>query len=96
MKKTRQSYSANFKAKIVLLAIEGDLTVAQISSKHSIQANQVTRWKQEALAALPGLFDKKSKNEDQLIEKKAEIDTLYKQVGKLTIQNEFLREKLFP
>ena len=35
-KVTRKRYSADFKAKIALEAIKGDLTLAELSSKHGI------------------------------------------------------------
>jgi len=40
-----RTHSAAFKAKISLLALKGEMTIAQISSKFSIHATQITRWK---------------------------------------------------
>jgi len=94
MAKKRQYHNAEFKAKVALEAIKGEKTIAQICSKFKIDASQVTRWKKEALDNLGTIFNKKKDSELQ--EKVDEINTLYKQVGKLTIQNEYLREKLFP
>lgn len=36
MQTTRKRYSAEFKAKVALEAIRGDLTLAELSSKHGI------------------------------------------------------------
>ena len=94
MSKKRQYHNAEFKAKIALEAIQGEKTVSQICSKHKIDATQVTRWKKELLENSSTVFNKKKDTE--LESKNEEINILYKQVGKLTIQNEFLREKLYP
>lgn len=94
MAKKRQKHSSEFKAKIALLAIRGEITVAQICSKHKVDSSQVNRWKKEALDNMASVFNKK--NDTELQEIKDEVDILYKQIGKITIQNEFLREKLFP
>ena len=92
MTKKRQYRTADIKAKVALEAIKGEATVSQICSKFSVEASQVSKWKADALKNLSTLFAKK---DDSVLESKNdEINILYKQVGKLTIQNEFLREKL--
>jgi len=94
MKKKRQYYNAQFKAKIAILAIKGEQTTSQICSEHRIDASQITRWKKELLDGSSDIFTRKK--DADLAEKENEINILYKQIGKLTIQNEFLREKLLP
>lgn len=94
MAKKRQYHNAEFKAKVAVEAIKGDKTISQMCSKYKVDASQITRWKKELLDKSSELFNRKKDSE--LEAKKEEIDTLYRQVGKLTIQNEFLREKLFP
>lgn len=93
-KKMRQRFSAEFKSKIALLAVQGEMPVAQICSKYKIDAAQVTRWKQELLDGAKNVFV--NKKDSELEKKNEEINQLYKQIGKLTVQNEFLQEKLFP
>ena len=43
-KKARQ-YSAEEKAKIVVEAIKGELTIAQITSKYGVHTTQIQHWK---------------------------------------------------
>jgi len=92
MTKKRQYRTADIKAKVALEAIKGELTVSQICSKYEVESSQVSKWKSDALQNLSTIFAKK--NDGELESKNDEINILYKQVGKLTIQNEFLREKL--
>ena len=57
---TRKQYSAAFKAQIVLEALKETKTVAQIASDHQLHPNLVTKRKQEAVAELPVVFERKS------------------------------------
>lgn len=92
--KKRQCFAGEFKAKIALLALKGELTIAQISSQYKVDSTQIMRWKKELLEGARDVFNKKRNTE--LEQKQEEIDILYKQVGKLTVKCDFLREKLFP
>ena len=56
----RKHYSAAFKAQIVLEALKETKTVAQIASDHRLHPSLVTKWKQEAVAELPVVFERKS------------------------------------
>ena len=56
----RKQHSAAFKAQIVLEALKEIKTVAQIASEHQLHPNLVTKWKQEAVAELPVVFERKN------------------------------------
>jgi transposase-like protein len=45
MKTTRKRYSADFKAKVALEAIRGDLTLAELAAKHGIDHTMIAAWK---------------------------------------------------
>ncbi len=42
----RKRYSADFKAKVALEALRGELTAAQLATKHGIHQTMVSEWKQ--------------------------------------------------
>ena len=42
--KTRKRYSADFNAKVALEAIRGDLTLAELGSKHGIHHKMIAAW----------------------------------------------------
>ncbi len=42
MRRTRRNHSPEFKAKVALAAIQGDLTVAELVKKFEVHANQIT------------------------------------------------------
>ena len=57
--KKNKSYTAEFKAKVTLDAIKGDLTINEISSKYGVHSTQINRWKQQALSSLKTCFNGK-------------------------------------
>ena len=91
MGKKRKSFTAAEKAKIALEAIRGELTLAQISSKYDVHATQINKWKKQALEQLPEAFTNQA-NQVQ-VDHESEVKVLYEQIGRLKIENEFLKKK---
>jgi len=89
----RNKFEAGFKAKVALEAIKGEKTLAELSSQYGVHANMITRWKQEALEKLPGIFDKKAERRENA-EEAEKVDKLYKAVGELKMENDWLKKKL--
>jgi len=90
--KKRRNYDPLFRSKVAFEAIKGNRTLAQLSSEFKIHANLIVRWKKEAINKFPILFSTPI-NKD--IEKEKEYkDSLYKEIGKLKMEVEFLKKKL--
>jgi len=88
----RRKFDAAFKAKVAMEAIRGEATLAQLASRYQVHPNQITQWKKQALEGLPALFaDKRTKNGRQ--EKECSEDELYRQIGKLKVELEWLKKK---
>jgi transposase len=87
----RKRRSPAEKAKIALEAIKSELTLAQITSKYGIHTTQVNTWKKQALAYLPDAFSDKSKQESTTYE--TQLAELYEQIGRLKVENDFLKKK---
>lgn len=87
----RRKFSAMEKAKIALEAIRGELTLAQISSKYTVHATQINQWKKQALEQLPTAFANPTKQLQA--DHELELKLLYEQIGRLKIENEFLKKK---
>jgi len=51
MKRKRRTHSPEFKAKVALAAIQGDLTMAELVKKFDVHANQITDWKKQLLGS---------------------------------------------
>lgn len=93
MKKIKRQHSAQFKVKVVLALLRQDETMSQICSKFGIHPTQARRWKEKALLNLQQGFAGKSVKK-QLLEKDELIEELYRQVGKLNYELEWLKKKM--
>ena len=87
----RKQYTATFKAKIVTELLKEEKSLTQLSSESGVSSTQLTRWKNHALAKMPGLFERKS---DKMKEKyESKINELYAEIGRLTTQVNWLKKK---
>jgi len=87
----RKKYSPAEKAKIALEAIKGESTMAQISTKYGVHATQINTWKKQLIAHLPDAFSDKGKQEK--VAHNEEVAQLYEQIGRLKVENDFLKKK---
>lgn len=88
----RKRYPGKFKAKVAVAAIKSEDTIAELSSKFEVHRAQIMRWKKEALSALPDIFTNQKGKKDHEQEKL--IDELYKQIGQLKVENDWLKKNL--
>lgn len=90
----RKSYSPEFKAKLVLEVFRGESMLNEIASENNVDPNMLTRWKTEASKNFYLLFENENaKMRKQSKDYEAQIDELYKQIGKLTAQYEWMKKK---
>ena len=61
----RNSFSAEFKAKVALQAVKGDRSVTELAAKFEVHPNQIRQWKKYMLEGLPDIFSNKSKKSCQ-------------------------------
>ena len=52
----RTRYSAQFKARVALEALRGELTAAQLAAKHGIHQTMVGEWKRQAMEGMVAVF----------------------------------------
>lgn len=88
----RKRYPSKFKAKVAVEAMKEDQTMADLSAKFGVHRVQIQRWKNEALDQLPRLFSGKKSKEEK--DDKALIEELYKQIGQLKVENDWLKKKV--
>ncbi|MBF0253319.1 MAG: IS3 family transposase [Candidatus Omnitrophica bacterium] len=89
---TRKSFSNEFKSKVAMEALRGEMTMAQISSKYGVHSNQVQAWKKVLKEGMGDLFTGSKKK--SVKQQKEMIEDLYKNVGKLQVENDWLKKKL--
>jgi len=91
MNKNNRNHDSAFKARIALEAIKEEKTIAQLGSEYVVHPNQIRQWKNHLLEELPSLFSDKRKKTDK--EGEDLKDELYKQIGQLKVENEWLKKK---
>jgi transposase-like protein len=91
----RRTFSAEFKAKIVLEVLKGEKEISVIASENEIAPNQLRNWKNEFITNAAYIFDNKKdeKLQESLKANASEKDELYKKVGQLTTQVDWLKKK---
>lgn len=94
MKRTRRKFSAEFKTQVVLEAISERLTLTELSQKHEIHPNQIALWKREFLAKASEVFAKGDKVQKAEQDYQQESEQLYKTIGQLKVEVDFLKKKL--
>jgi transposase len=92
--KKKKKYDSKFKAKVALEAIKEGKTIAEIASDYGVHPNLVGQWKKHMLESLPEIFEKREEKKDRETDK--ERDELYRQIGIMKIENEWLKKKLDP
>mgnify|MGYP001264091325 CR=1 FL=1 len=93
MGKQQQKFAADFKARVALEALKGDRTAAQITSQFKVHMTQVSKWKKQAMIGLVDVFKKSVKRDP---DRQDEIDQLYQEIGKLQMENAFLKKSVYP
>lgn len=96
---TRNSYTADQKAQIVLEVLKEEQTLAQIAGTHKIHSNMLRKWKAQAVERLPSVFsDENQAVRDLEVAQEHEREELYAEIGRLTTQLAWLKKKssLYP
>ena len=89
----RRQHSSKFKSQVVIAAIKGDKTIAQLSKEFNINQSRITAWKKIAYEGMSSLFDIKARTVVSYSEH--EIEKLYAQIGKLQVERDYLKKTCF-
>lgn len=87
----KKHHDAAFKAKVALEAVKGEKTITQIASEYGVHPNQIGQWKKRLLEELPALFSDRRRREGK--EDEAQTDELYRQIGQLKVELDWLKKK---
>ncbi len=92
MKKvSRKKFSPEFKAKVAIEALKEQKSVAELALQYDIHPTQIATWKKHFLENSSSVFSEKQTGSK---ETEATEARLYEQIGKLQVQNEWLKKKL--
>ena len=91
MKKPRRNHSAGFKAKVALEAAKEEKTLAELAQQYEVHVKQISAWKQQLLKQVNEVFESSA---DKKRDYEAEVKELHAKIGELTMERDFLSNKL--
>jgi transposase len=92
-RRSRRTFSAEFKTKVVLEAIKERETVQALAQKFEVHPNQIVTWKKEFLENASVAFGGGSASADDAARDK-EKEKLLATIGQLTVEVNFLKKTL--
>lgn len=90
MKQTRRKLTNEFKLKVALEALQEKESIADICARYSVTPNQVGEWKKKLKEDGSRVFG--SKKQAKEADDKRLIKELYRQIGELKVDNDFLKK----
>ncbi len=92
----KKQLSPELKLRIVLETLKEEGLISDIAAEYGVHHSAIHRWKKELLGSADNVFST-SKNAKAAAKEKKEqeetIENLYSQVGRLTTQLDWLKEK---
>ena len=88
----RKKFTNEFRAKVALAALKGDKTMSELAGEFEVHPTQVAAWRNELKDRAAEIFcsprDKTAGNKAELIEE------LYKSLGQMKVESDWLKKKL--
>ena len=85
----RRKFTAKYKAEVVLEALRGETSQAELCRHHNLSENQVSTWKRQFLENAETFFESPEKHSDASSERIAQLEQL---VGRLTLALEIQKK----
>jgi len=89
--KKRKIYPKELKARVALEAIKENKTVAELSSEYEVHGNMISKWKKHLQDNIADIFIRKNEKDPTA---EQQIDNLYKEIGRIQVENGWLKKKL--
>jgi len=90
----RKTFSPAFKAKVAIEAIREEKSISELSTQFEVHANMIRAWKKQFLSESESIFVDKRKSKNRKSDSEQDPDQLFKQIGQLKVENDFLKKKL--
>lgn len=91
MSKKRKQHPPEFKAKVALAAFRNEETISELAARFGVHPTMIHSWKRALLEGATDLFDKGHKSRQDI---ESQVDELYRQIGRLKVERDFLSKKL--
>ena len=88
MKSKKRKFAAAFKAQEAIEALKERESLAELSRRFEVHPNLISKWKQEFLSRSAEIFETQMPEENL----EAEKEKLHALIGKLQVENEWLKK----
>jgi transposase-like protein len=89
----RTNHSPTFKAKVALEAIKEEKSSSELASEYQVHPGQIRNWKTVAINGITEVFTGKRQKVDK--DNKELIEELYRQIGQLKVELDWLKKKIW-
>jgi transposase-like protein len=88
----RKQFTNEFKAKVALEALKGLKTMNELASEYGVHSTQITAWRNQLKEQAAGVFG--NPHDKVMREQKELIDRLYKNIGQIQVENDWMKKNL--
>ena len=81
-KRKRRTFTPEFKTEVVLEALRGESSQAELCRRHNLSEDQVSKWKKQFLENAASVFASTDQQSSESAERIAQLEQL---VGRLTL-----------
>ena len=89
--KKRKIYPKELKARVALEALKEVKTIAELSSEYEVHSNMIAKWKKHLQDNMADIFIRKNDREPDA---QQQIENLYKEIGRIQVENAWFKKKL--
>lgn len=93
-KKNRRVHDDAFKVKVVIESLKEEKTLAELSSKYELHANQISQWRKHFLQNATRVFSGNKSEQERIQKLETEKDDLHQQIGEQAMDNAYLKKSL--
>jgi transposase-like protein len=92
--KKRRQFTGEFKARVALAALKGERSSNELASVYEVHPTQVTLWKKQLAEGAREFFADHRQQENWEWERQR--DDLYRQIGQMKVEMDWLKKRLEP
>ena len=87
----RRNFTPEFKAEVVLEALRGESSQAELCRRHNLSEQQLSKWKQQVVENVASVFSATDQQSSEAAERIAHLEQL---VGRLTVALDIQKKAL--
>jgi transposase-like protein len=90
---SRKKHSSSFKVKVAIEALKERESLQELSARFEVSQSQISKWKKSFLERSQNIFDSSEPKSTSGIDN-VDITELYAKIGKLEMENDFIKKNL--